>query len=221
MSWNNARRRATTCGGRAAALGLAALTAACGYPPPLKDQVTAYESYGKGDANNFAAMTGRAMDPERLAALRAAFQAASPDTITFAFDSTAIEPAAEIALEAQARWLRAHPSTMIAIEGHADLVGSAPYNQRLGLRRARAAAARLVELGVAPGQLALVVSRGETRPVIPVEREERVNRRAVSSVEGWGAGWRGRSFDGKRAYLAYEQYSTKEIEAADVAATAG
>lgn len=205
----------------AGAVGLAALVSGCGWTPALEDTTTANEVFGLWDANNFAAMTGRAMDPSRLAALRAGFQAAAPDTITFAFDGVGIDPGAARALAAQAAWLRAHPATMIAIEGHADLVGSDPYNQRLGLRRARAAAARLVALGVARGQLALVVSRGESQPLIPVEAQERANRRAVSTVEGWGAGWKGRSFDGKRAFLAYENYSTNQIELAPLDSTGG
>lgn len=215
MSWNRTRGPLMRL---SAALGAAALAAGCAWTPPLEDGTTASAAYGHWRATNMAAMTGAAMDPQRLAALRAAFQAAAPDTVTFAFDSAAIEPAADAALRAQAAWLRAHPSVLIAIAGHADLVGADPYNQRLGLRRARAAAARLADLGVRPAQLALVVSRGESEPLIPTEAEERANRRAVSTVEGWGAGWRGRSFDGKRAFLAYEQYSTKAVDTLDVQA---
>ena len=102
MSWNNARRRATTCGGRAAALGLAALTAACGYTPPLKDQVTAYESYGKWDANNFAAMTGRVVPLSDLrgAAMELARRIAAQPPLAVAFAKQTMNAGMQVGIDA-------------------------------------------------------------------------------------------------------------------------
>lgn len=69
--------------------------------------------------------------------------------------------------------------------GHTDLVGSAGYNQRLGLRRAQAAVAYLSTLGVSKSRLEAVVSLGKTQPIVQTDQPEMRNRRTVTEVSGF------------------------------------
>ena len=71
----------------------------------------------------------------------------------------------------------------IAIEGHTDAEGSAEYNQRLSVRRARAVVAYLVKAGADRKQLE-AVGYGPSRPAAPNDTEENMarNRRIEFSV---------------------------------------
>jgi peptidoglycan-associated lipoprotein len=60
-------------------------------------------------------------------------------TITFAFNSAALDEQARAILRDQAAFIRHFPEVRFTVYGHTDLVGSRAYNHRLGLRRARAA----------------------------------------------------------------------------------
>jgi peptidoglycan-associated lipoprotein len=71
----------------------------------------------------------------------------------------------------------------VTIEGHCDPVGTSEYNMALGQRRAQAAKAFLVKLGVPSGQLA-TVSFGEEKLVTQVESEFEQNRRCEFKLEG-------------------------------------
>lgn len=155
---------------------------------------------------------------DRLLALVADFRASAPHTVTFAFDSAKLDAEARAALDRQAEWLSAHPGALVRLYGHADLVGTERYNDRLGLRRARAAAAHLVDAGVERGRIRLIESRGEREPVIPVQTREERNRRVVTAVEGYGAAWAGGGFDGKRALLTYTEYTQDAGEEAEAEA---
>ncbi|SFJ03425.1 OmpA family protein [Albimonas pacifica] len=206
MSSNDRARRAGAAGAAlAAALGLAACAEPAGRLPNP-------DQHGYANRENILAMRG-VVDPERLRLLAAEFAAQTQPVVTFAFDSDALEPGALVALQGQAEWLLRNPSALVAIYGHADLVGADSYNERIGLRRAAAVARTLVELGVGEQRLLLVATRGEREPVVPTADRERLNRRAQTVVEGYGLGWNARAFDGKRAALIYSDYTTRETEA--------
>lgn len=194
---------------RALALVAALLLAACNTPAGRLPEA---DAHGYANRENILAMRG-VVDPDRLRLMAAQFAAAAEPAITFAFDSDAIDPAALVALQGQAEWLLANPSALVAIYGHADLVGSNAYNERIGLRRAAAAARALTGMGVGEDRLLLVATRGESEPVVPTQERERLNRRAVTVVEGYGLGWKRRAFDGKRAAIVYSQYTADESEA--------
>lgn len=83
--------------------------------------------------------------------------------IYFELDKTTpiIEPAD--VLERVADILRRHPEMRIHVNGHACKLGKAEYNQRLALRRAKAVAAKLRQLGVADNQM-IIASMGEKVP---------------------------------------------------------
>ena len=85
------------------------------------------------------------------------------ETVHFAVDSSTLLPAGKRALLRKVRWLQAHPSAAVIVEGHCDARGSAAYNRQLGARRAEAARAFLLEQGIAPDRVQ-IVSWGEERP---------------------------------------------------------
>lgn len=69
----------------------------------------------------------------------------------------------------------------ISVEGHCDPIGTSEYNMALGMRRAEAAKAYLVKLGVDAGQL-VTISYGEEKLVTQNEAQFQLNRRAEFKV---------------------------------------
>jgi peptidoglycan-associated lipoprotein len=84
--------------------------------------------------------------------------------IHFEFNLATITDESAAVLQRKADALRANPNVMITIEGHCDERGSLEYNQALGMRRAQAARAYLVSLGLAESRFR-VVTFGEERPL--------------------------------------------------------
>jgi peptidoglycan-associated lipoprotein len=103
--------------------------------------------------------------------------------IFFAFDSAQLTPASREALQANALWLNATPEMRIVIEGHTDERGSNNYNLGLGEKRAQAARAFLLSLGIAAERIA-TISYGEEKPAMPGSNEEAwaQNRRALFQI---------------------------------------
>lgn len=99
--------------------------------------------------------------------------------VHFAFDSSQISPSERPKLEEVAAHMRRHSGASLVIEGHTDERGSKEYNLSLGERRALAARAYLVGLGI-DGSRIQTLSYGEERPVAFGQNEEawRQNRRA-------------------------------------------
>ena len=81
----------------------------------------------------------------------------------FALDSSEIDPAAKSVLDGNAALLRQNSTWIITIEGHCDERGTAEYNLALGERRAGAALAYLVSLGI-PANRLKTVSYGKEFP---------------------------------------------------------
>ncbi|HYO81984.1 MAG TPA: OmpA family protein [Bryobacteraceae bacterium] len=79
--------------------------------------------------------------------------------------------------------LQQNPGYKVKLEGHADVIGSTRYNQRLGERRAQAVREFLIKYGANAGQIS-VQSYGETQPKITNRsREARfMNRRVFMTV---------------------------------------
>jgi peptidoglycan-associated lipoprotein len=90
-------------------------------------------------------------------------EAAGLRDVYFDFDRSAFRPEDARILDANARWLQAHPATLVLIEGHADERGTNEYNLALGESRARVTREQLVARGVAASRITLV-SYGEERP---------------------------------------------------------
>jgi len=97
----------------------------------------------------------------------------------FEYDSSDVSAAGQATLNANAALLKKYPSWTVTIEGHCDERGTAEYNLALGERRAVAARAYLVSLGISADRLR-TVSYGKEFPFEPGHDEAAYakNRRA-------------------------------------------
>jgi len=91
--------------------------------------------------------------------------------VTFEFNKSRLTLDAMKVLDFVGQSVKAHPEAKIEIGGYTDAVGSAAYNQRLSLARARAVRVYLIQLGVAADQLT-AVGYGKSRPVASNTTEE-------------------------------------------------
>ena len=139
-------------------------------------------NFGAATMNNSIIQSGNADYTINLARR---FATEVNSTITFPFNSTALDETARATLRQQAAWIKQFPEVRFKVFGHTDLVGSQTYNRRLGLKRAQAAVLYLTSQGISPSRLEAVVSFGETRPIIVTEGKERRNRRTVTEVSGF------------------------------------
>lgn len=100
------------------------------------------------------------------------------DAVMFDYDSAQIRESERTKLEAVADYLKKNADVGVIIEGNCDERGSAEYNLALGERRALAARAYLIGLGIDGANLQ-TKSYGEERPVNPGHDESAwsVNRR--------------------------------------------
>lgn len=159
-------------------------------------------TFGNATMRNRIAMT----EPERFAIdLNDRFRSEIDTTINFDFDSAVLGPEARATLRAQADFIRQFPEVRFRVFGHTDAVGSEAYNRALGLRRARAAVNFLVAQGVSRDRLEAVSSLGETRPLVPTQGRERLNRRTVTEVSGFVAR-HPTVLDGRYAQVIYREY---------------
>lgn len=103
--------------------------------------------------------------------------------VSFAFDSAALTPAAEVTLDDVAQRLREHTDVRIRIEGHTDSRGSAQYNLRLSEQRAQAVLDYLQSQGVDSTRMS-AVGHGEERPVASNDTDEgrALNRRVEIDI---------------------------------------
>jgi len=87
--------------------------------------------------------------------------------IYFDFGRADIRPADIKILDANAAWLRAHPSQLVLIEGYSDSRGATDrkneFNMDLGERRAQAARSHLIAQGIDPSRIP-ILSYGQERP---------------------------------------------------------
>ncbi len=162
--------------------------------------------YGVATAQNINAQIAYGDPASRIRALNEAFRAAAQDTVTFDFNRTALDSSARAALDQQVKWLKANEHVRMTVVGHADKVGTDAYNNRLGMRRARAVVAYLARHGISRGRLDAVESRGKREPVVETDERERRNRRTVTSVAGFERQYVGDGLDGDYAVRVYRRY---------------
>jgi peptidoglycan-associated lipoprotein len=86
--------------------------------------------------------------------------------IFFDFDSAELSPEAQATLNENAALMKKYPTWTVTIEGHCDERGTAEYNLALGERRAMAAEAYLVSIGISADRMR-VVSYGKEFPFEP------------------------------------------------------
>ena len=162
--------------------------------------------FGVATAQNISAQIAYGDPASRIRALNEAFRAAAKDTVTFEFNRIALDSSARAALDQQVTWLKANQHVRMTVVGHADRVGTDAYNDRLGLRRAKAVVAYLARHGISRGRLDAVESRGEREPVVDTEERERRNRRTVTSVAGFERHYVGDGLNGVYAARVYQTY---------------
>ena len=108
----------------------------------------------------------------------------SMELVLFDYDSSVLTPTAQGRLRSKAAYLKANPNAKVIIEGHCDERGTSEYNLALGDRRAEAARAFLMDVGVSSSRLT-TISYGEERPFATGHDESAwsQNRRANFVVE--------------------------------------
>jgi len=99
--------------------------------------------------------------------------------IHFDYDKYNIRPDAVPVLEANASWLKKHPTVKILIEGHCDERGTEEYNLSLGEKRAKSTMEYLTSLGISADRIR-IISYGKSQPLDPGHDETAwaKNRRA-------------------------------------------
>lgn len=168
--WQGAVRRSATI--LVAACAVSVLVA-CGSSTKLND-VAVEDKTGKsvatGPASAASGAAGsevgqRAVLPGTLdnAQSSAAGPANAAKVIYFDYDSYAIKPEFQAAVDAHARFLNANKTRKMAIEGHTDERGGREYNLALGQKRSEAVRRALALLGVGEAQME-AVSFGKEKP---------------------------------------------------------
>jgi peptidoglycan-associated lipoprotein len=114
---------------------------------------------------------------------RAAAEAALKD-INFDFDKSDIREADKAKLQAVADFMKAFPQAKLSLEGHCDERGTVEYNLALGERRAHAAQAYLVGLGVEEARLSSI-SFGKEKPKVQGHDDQSwlINRRCEFKLQ--------------------------------------
>jgi peptidoglycan-associated lipoprotein len=108
--------------------------------------------------------------------------------VFFAYDQYNLTSQAQSTLSRQAAWLQEYPEVNVLVAGNCDERGTREYNLALGARRAEAARAYLVSLGVDSSRIT-TVSYGKERPIDPRSNEEAwsLNRNATTTIKVVGS----------------------------------
>jgi peptidoglycan-associated lipoprotein len=91
--------------------------------------------------------------------------------IYFDYDKYDVRADQQATIQADAKWLSAHPEVKLTVEGHCDERGSTEYNLALGDNRANAAKQALVQAGVS-GERIKTISFGKEKPFCTEATEE-------------------------------------------------
>ena len=91
--------------------------------------------------------------------------------VFFDYDSYAIRPDGQTAIQGDAQFLQAHPGITLTIEGHCDERGSTEYNLALGDNRANAVKTALVQAGVSADRIK-TISFGKEKPFCTESNEQ-------------------------------------------------
>ncbi len=187
---------------------------------PAGESVTsAY--YGEAAATNIVRQIAYSDLEGRLIDLNERFRANATPVVNFDFNRSHLDAAARAALDTQVAWLKDHRDVRMTVVGHTDAVGSNAYNQRLGLRRARAVVRYLVSKGISRKRLIAAESRGESELLVATQDRERKNRRAETLVTGFIRGYVGDGIDGIYAQRVYDSYQGGGIDIESASSTAG
>ncbi len=155
--------------------GLMALAAACSSTKSTGPDVAATDNAGTSVSSIVA---GSQDDLEQNVGHR----------VFFGYDQYSLTAQAQSTLQRQADFLKQYPNVRIQVSGNCDERGTREYNLALGARRAEAARAYLVSMGVDSSRIT-TVSYGKERPIDPRSTEEAwsLNRNATSTIVNVGA----------------------------------
>lgn len=187
-----------------------------GFNSPAGSQIDT-GNFGAATMNNSLIQSG---DADFTVDLARRFAAEVNSTITFPFNSTALDETARATLRQQATWIKQFPEVRFKVFGHTDLVGSQSYNRQLGLKRAQAAVIYLTSQGISRSRLEAVVSFGETQPIIVTNGEERRNRRTVTEVSGF-VNSHPMVLNGKYAEVVFREYVASAAPSGNIAQATG
>ena len=120
-----------------------------------------------GTQGNAGETSARGVTPVEIAGVNSLVTgpAGVAKVIYFDYDSFAIKPDFQGAVEAHARYLAANRARRLAVEGHTDERGGREYNLALGQKRAEAVRSAMGLLGVGDGQME-AVSFGKEKPAV-------------------------------------------------------
>jgi OOP family OmpA-OmpF porin len=107
-------------------------------------------------------------------------------TVHFDFDKVELRPDGKATLDELANKIRGINLEVVIAIGHADMIGSDAYNQKLSVRRAEAIKAYLVSKGIEPNRI-YTEGKGEKQPVTgdkckKLGPEHRSNKKLVACL---------------------------------------
>ena len=107
-------------------------------------------------------------------------------TVGFDFDKALVKPEGKTQLDQLANRIGGINLEVVIAIGHADVIGSDAYNQRLSVRRAEAIKAYLVSKGIEPNRI-YTEGKGEKQPVTgdkckKLGPEHRSNKKLVACL---------------------------------------
>ena len=119
---------------------------------------------------------------------QAHFEETAGHRVFFGYDQYTLTPQAQATLSRQAAWLKEYPEARILLAGNCDERGTREYNLALGARRAEAARAYLVSLGVDRSRIT-TVSYGKEKPIDPRSTEDAwsMNRNSTTTIQSVGS----------------------------------
>lgn len=88
-----------------------------------------------------------------------------PGNITFATDSSSLNPGFYDVLDSVVLVLKEFDQTLIEVAGHTDSTGKKSYNQKLSYQRATSVGNYLMDVGGIPFDRVMTTGRGEDRPI--------------------------------------------------------
>ena len=151
--------------------------------------ISACASTGPDVDPNAGADTGASTEPTGpVPGSQADLEDAAGHRVFFDYNQYTLTAEAQSTLARQAAWLKEYPETRVLLAGNCDERGTREYNLALGARRAEAARAYLVSLGVDASRIT-TVSYGKERPIDARSTVAAwsVNRNATTTITGVGA----------------------------------
>lgn len=148
-------------------------------PTSGTEQTVTDQKTAEDDAAAAAKRKAEEEEALREQALKAAQEQFINEDVHYDYDSAAIKDTEKDILNKKAQFMKDNANVATTVEGHCDERGTAEYNIALGEKRANAAKAFLVDLGIDGSRLE-AKTFGKEQPIDPGHTEEAwaKNRRA-------------------------------------------